>query len=127
MPELAPESEGARLTMFVGEGDDVYDDDWVEFEGNRLPHEDDPQGGVNPQNDVWNGKSSGLGGEVIDGIDIDTFDATPYVTQGQTNAEVRLGTWIDSWSLIYSILSFRTEPGTNPSLVPVNIVTYQYE
>ena len=127
VPDLTPGSEGARLTMFVGEGDDVYDDDWVEFEGNRLPHDGDPQGDVNPQNDVWNGKSSGLGGEVIDGIDIDTFDATPYVTQGQTDAEVRLGTWIDSWSLIYSILSFRTEPGTNPSLVPVNILTYQYE
>ncbi|MDY6916626.1 MAG: hypothetical protein SVP26_01580 [Chloroflexota bacterium] len=127
VPDLEGGDEGARLTMFVGEGDDVYNDDWIEFEGNRLPHEDDPYDGVNPQNDVWNGKSSGLDGEFIDGVDIDTFDATPYVTQGQTEAEVRLGTWSDSWNLIYSILSFRTEPGTNPSLLPVGILTYHYD
>lgn len=127
VPELSSGDEGARLTMFVGEGDDVYDDDWVEFEGYRLPHESDPYDGVNPQNDVWNGKSSGLDGQFIDGVDIDTFDATPYVSQGQTQAQVRLGTWVDSWNLIYSILSFRTEPGTNPSLLPVNIVSFRYE
>lgn len=127
VPDLGEDDEGARLTMFVGEGDDVYNDDWVEFEGHRLPHADDPYDGVNPQNDVWNGKSSGLDGEFIDGVDIDTFDATPYVSAGQTQAEVRLGTWVDSWNLIYTILSLRTEPGTNPSLLPVNILTYTYE
>ena len=127
VPELEPGDEGARLTMFVGEGDDAYNDDYLQFEGHYLPHDDDPYDGVNPQNDVWNGMSSGLAGEFIDGVDIDTFDATPYITQGQTEAQVMLGTWVDSWNLVYSILSFRTEPGTNPTTLPVNILTYIYQ
>jgi len=127
VPELDPGDEGARLTVFVGEGDDAYNSDYLRFEGHLLPHEDDPYDGVNPQDDVWNGKSSGLDGEFIDGVDIDTFDATPYVTPGQTEAEVLLGTWVDSWNLIYVILSFRTDPSTDPGVLPVSILSYQYD
>ena len=127
VPELDPGDEGARLTMFVGEGDDAYNDDYLKFGGHYLPHDQDPYDGVNPQDDVWNGQSSGLDGEFIDGVDIDTFDGTPYVTQGQTEAQVVLGTWVDSWNLVYSILSFRTEPGTNPTTLPVNILSYIYK
>jgi hypothetical protein len=124
---LAPDESDGRLTAFVGEGDDVWNGDKVKFNGNYLPYSGDPYDGVNPWNDVWNGKSSGLGGEFIDGVDIDTFDVSPYIDPGDTSAEVELITADDSWNLVYVILSFRTVPGTESGLFPVGIMTYTYE
>jgi len=124
---LAPSDSDARLTIFVGEGDDVWNGDSVKFNDNYLPYSGDPYDGVNPQNDVMNGRSSGLDGESIDGVDIDTFDASPYVDAGDTSAEVKLITDIDHWNLVYVMLSFRTVPSTEPGLYPVGIIGYTYE
>jgi len=124
---LAPSDSDARLTIFVGEGDDVWNGDKVKFNGNYLPYSGDPYDGVNPWDDVWNGKSSGLEGEFIDGVDIDTFDTSPYVDAGDTSAEVKLITDIDHWNLVYVMLSFRTVPSTEPGLYPVNIIGYTYD
>ena len=123
---LAPEDADGRLTAFVGEGDDVWNGDKVKFNGNYLPYSGDPYDGVNPWNDVWNGKSSGLEGVFIDGVDIDTFDTSPYVDPGDTSAEVELITADDSWNLVYVILSFRTVPGTEFGTFPVGILAYSY-
>ena len=124
------------MTYFVGEGDEHYGDqqkwswwpwhpssddiDSARLDGNYLSDE------FNPQYNVMNGMSSGLDGEFIDGLDIDTFDITDYVVQGQNEAELELGTGYDIWNLIYVIISFRTEPGTNPTTLPVGILTYTY-
>jgi hypothetical protein len=118
---LAPEDAEASLTCFVGEGDEFYTGDYIQFNNNYLYDE------INPQDNVWNGKSSGLGGEFIDGVDIDTFNVSgPIINPGDTAAEVKLTTGIDSWNLIYIILSFRSELG---GLTPnsLGIITYNYQ
>ena len=67
---------------------------------------------INPKYNVWNGMSSGLGGMLIDGVDIDGFNvSSPIISQGDTSALVQLGTGIDNWNLIYVLLSFRSEYG----------------
>jgi len=116
----APEEAEAALTCFVGEGDEHYIYDYIEFNDNYL------SGGVNPENNVWNGKSSGLGGEPIDGVDIDTFDvSSPIINPGDTSAAVRLTTGTDHWNLVYNILGFRSE---FIGLIPndVGIISYSY-
>jgi hypothetical protein len=115
---IAPEDSEAVLTCFVGEGDEFYTGDYLEFNSNRLFD------GVNPQNNIWNGKSSGLSGELIDGVDVDTFNvSSPIINSGDTSAEVKLTTGIDSWNLVYIILAFRSELG---DLTPnsVGIISY---
>ena len=135
VPELEPgEQEWGRLTVFVGEGDECYpsahypNPDYIEFKGSRLPHSGDPYDGINPQDNVWNGKSSGLGGMFIDGVDIDTFDVSDDLAEGDTSALVELGTGVDSWNLVYIILSFRTIPHEEETgLPPVGIISYTYQ
>jgi hypothetical protein len=117
---LTPDVAEAALTCFVGEGDDFYSGDYIQFNDNYL-HD-----AINPQNNIWNGKSSGLSGEFIDGVDIDTFNvSSPIMSPGDTSAEVKLTTDIDSWNLVYIILSFRSELG---GLTPnsLGIITYNY-
>ncbi len=130
----APEDAEAKLTCFVGEGDPQYgdhqkstyghplsdDEDYITFNDNylfELP--------VNPQYNVWNSESSGLGGEEISGVDIDTFDvSSPIIQPGATWAEVGLGTGYDVWSMVYIILSFRSNiPG---GLAPNSIGSITY-
>jgi hypothetical protein len=116
----APADAEATLTCFVGEGDEHYEYDYLDF--NDYPLSD----ATNPENNVWNGKSSGLGGQFIDGVDLDTFNVSaPMVNPGDTSAEVSLSTDIDCWNLIYTILSFRSEYG---GLTPnsCGIITYTY-
>ena len=70
--------------------------------------------------------SSGLGGEIIDGVDIDSFNVSnPFIQPGDTSAQVQLGTGVDNWNLIYILLSFRTEYG---ALTPnaTGIISYTY-
>lgn len=115
----APTDAQATLTCFVGEGDEVYDDDYLQLNDYYLFDE------VNPQDNVWNGKSSGLGGQFIDGVDIDTFNvSSPIVNEGDTLAEVQLTTDVDSWNLVYVVLSFRSNiPG---GLAPNSVGSITY-
>ncbi len=116
---LAPEDVGndpqaARLTIFVGEGDEVYSNDYIQV--NNVYLSDPP---TNPQNNVWNSKSNLIGGVVIDGVDIDTYTvsgASGVIKPGDTETEVRLPTGTDSWNLIYLILSFRSEITTGGTI-----------
>jgi len=124
--ETPPDAEAA-LTCFVGEGDEHYGwphlftgYDWLKFNGYYLSD------AVNPQYNVWNGMSSGLGGQIIDGVDIDGFNvSSPIIDPGDTSAQVQLGTGIDNWNLIYILLAFRTEYG---GLTPnaTGIISYTY-
>ncbi|MFC1916010.1 hypothetical protein ACFLW4_04870 [Chloroflexota bacterium] len=116
----APADAEAILTCFVGEGDEHYEDDYLQFNGYYLSD------ATNPEDNVWNGKSSGLGGQFIDGVDIDTFNVSaPIINPGDTSAEVSLSTDVDCWNLIYVILSFRSEYG---GLTPnsTGIISYKY-
>ena len=115
------EDSAGRLTYFVGEGDECYTGDSVEV--NDLYLSD----GDNPTNNVMNGKSSGLGGGLIDGVDVDTFDVSAYINPGDTSAEIRLSTGIDSWNLCYIILSFRSEVAENWLPRSVGVVTCSYD
>jgi len=126
----ASEDAQAKLTCFVGEGDPQYGDfqmggndrDYIEFNGYPLPNIPD---GVNSQDNVWNSESSGLGGEAISGVDIDAFDvSSPIIQPGATWANVELGTGYDVWSLVYIILSFRSDiPG---GLAPNSVGSITY-
>jgi len=103
---LAPSDAEVTLTCFVGEGDDWYDNDSLLFNDNYLSDD------TNPWDDVWNGKSSSLQGEQIDGIDLDSFDVSaPIINSGDTSANMTYSTQQDNWNLIYHILAFRTDQG----------------
>ena len=114
------DSPAARITCFVGEGDDCYDDDFIAL--NAPAHEyawqvpdsnklDDGTSGGDKDN-VWNSKSLEIS---EDGIDIDTFIVTwgdGLLEAGDTSAQVDMWTDVDSWNLVYIILSFRSETVT---------------
>jgi len=101
---VTPEdSEGSRLTCFVGEGDDRYTGDYIEVNGNRLSD------AVNPQNNVWNSYSNSLDNPSQEGIDLDTFDVSAYINPGDTSAMIELGSDIEIYNSVYIILSFRSE------------------
>jgi len=96
------EVNAAKLTCFVGEGDDYYNGDRLKFNGTSLSD-------GKSTNDVWNSWSVGLS---EDGIDIDTFYVTwesDLLESGETSAQIDLPTQTDSWNLVYVILSFRSE------------------
>ncbi len=104
------ETEAARLTCFVGEGDDYYNGDSILVNGNYLSN------AASPWNDVWNSASPEL---TEDGIDIDTFEiswASGIIEPGDTSAQVDLPTETDSWNLVYIILCFRSEINTGGTI-----------
>jgi hypothetical protein len=131
VPDPIPgEVNAAKITCFVGEGDDYYEGDYIALNPPYFPNAPDSyklwdgtlstaHPGSNTQshpNNVWNSKSIGL---VQDGIDIDTF----YVPWGNppssgllrpedSSALVALQTGSDSWNLIYIIISFRSRTVT---------------
>ena len=110
--QITGEVYAAQITCFVGEGDDRWDGDVLEFNG--TPLSDDP-GTKNTEN-VWNSWSVGLS---EDGIDIDTFDITwnsHLLEPGDSSATVDLPTKKDSWNLVYIILSLRSETTTGGTI-----------
>jgi hypothetical protein len=107
---IGSEVNAAKLTVCVGEGDECYEDDSLIFNGTYLSN------AQSPWDNVWNSKSPGVSN---DGIDIDTFDitwASGLLEEGDTSAQIDLPTQIDSWNLVYIILSFRSETTTGGAL-----------
>jgi len=106
VPEpIAGEVNAARLTCFIGEGDEQYNYDYLKFNGTALS---DGQSTTN----VWNSWSYGLS---EDGIDIDTFYVTwdsGLLEPGDTSAQIDLPTQTDSWNLVYIIIAFRSDVTT---------------
>ncbi len=99
--DVMDEDHAARLTCFVGEGDDAYTGDRISVNGDFLSN------AASPSTNVWNSASPGL---AEDGIDIDTFIVTyPTINPGDASAQVDLPTGTDSWNLVYIILSFSSE------------------
>lgn len=100
--QITGETNAARLTCFVCEGDDYYNGDYMQFNGTALS---DGQS----SDDVWNSWSVGMS---EDGVDIDTFDITwssGLLSAGDTSAQIDLPTDVDIWNLVYIIISFRSE------------------
>lgn len=106
----------ARITCFVGEGDLYYTGDYLKINGYSMSD------GVNPANNVWNSKSNVLGGAGVDGVDIDTFNVGggTIIKPGDTQADVYMPTTNDSWNLVYTILSFRSNITTG-AMIDYNI------
>jgi hypothetical protein len=119
---IAGEADAAKITCFVGEGDDYYADDYIALNPPSFPHAPDScklwdgttstsHPGSNTKshpNNVWNSKSIGL---AETGIDIDTFSvswASGLLEPGDSSALVALETGTDSWNLVYIIISFRS-------------------
>jgi hypothetical protein len=102
VPErIGSEVEAAKLTCFVGEGDNCYTGDTIKFNGTLL---NDGYG----TNNVWNSKSLNV---VANGIDIDTFSitwASGLLHADDTQAQIDLYTETDNFNLIYIILSVRS-------------------
>lgn len=104
--DIVYDPEAAKITCFVGEGDNRWTGDSIILNGVKLSNS------VSPKDNVWNSKSPGL--TVVDGIDIDTFSAAyPVIKPGATEAMVVLPTKDDSWNLVYIILSFRSKITTS--------------
>jgi hypothetical protein len=136
-PDGTWEVNAAKMTLFVGEGDDWiaggsgYPGDFVAF--NALPAYWTPpsvaardipnsyklwdgttsvaisgSNTASSPNNVWNGMSTIFS---ADGVDVDTFYVTwasGLLQTGYTSAHIDLCTAQDNWNLIYIIISFRS-------------------
>ncbi|NQT73762.1 MAG: hypothetical protein HQ553_13500 [Chloroflexi bacterium] len=108
--QIEEETDAARLTCFIAEGDNCYDGDYIAFNDTKLW--DGTNTKMESLENVWNGQSAGMS---WDGIDIDTFDITwdsGLLEPGDTSAQIDMVTDIDSWNMIYIILSFRSNVET---------------
>ncbi|NVJ66603.1 MAG: carboxypeptidase regulatory-like domain-containing protein [Gammaproteobacteria bacterium] len=84
-------SSGAKATFLAWEGDEtisgVSDNGFTEslyFNGNQLSD------GLNPATNIYNSTINSIGTSTAYGVDADTFDASSYVSQGDTSATVRV-------------------------------------
>jgi hypothetical protein len=113
IPErIGMETIAARLTCFVGEGDDWRNGDYVRITG-RLPGMyKDLYNEASPAYDVWNSLSPGM---TYDGVDVDTFEVLwddNVLTPGDTSLKVDMVSPEDAWNLVFMILSVRCETVT---------------
>lgn len=106
IPEpIQGETDAAKLTIFIGEGDSIYTGDYLIFKGTSLSD------GFSTNN-VWNGRSVGM---TYDGVDIDTFHitwASGLLQADDIQAQIDMPSATDNWNLVYMILSLRSETVT---------------
>jgi hypothetical protein len=118
VPEpLVGEVNAAKMTVFVGEGDETWNGDYLEFNGTILWDGTTTSGNSagDPTN-CWNGQSLGMSAE---GVDVDTFYVTwasGLLQPGHTTANVNMYSPQDEYNLIYIILAFRDETRTGGAL-----------
>jgi hypothetical protein len=122
------ESNAAKITCFVGEGDSWYEDDYIAIKRaddtlTTILWDGTTVGGnsqADPTN-VWNSNSVGLNAE---GVDIDTF-SVPWgdpvdqgvLRPGDTSVKFDLVTHTDIWNMVYMIFSFRSHTSTGPAMI----------
>jgi hypothetical protein len=124
------ETDAAKLTIFVGEGDPQIVNDYVALIDQSNPATENKlwdgmtinNNTQTAPNNVWNGQSAEFPAEI--GIDIDTFhilwnDSVNGVTlkPDDTLANMRFYTNGDGYVLIYMIASFRSTPAVGGSLI----------
>jgi hypothetical protein len=103
-PPVISENDKSHLTYFVGEGDGHYSGDSIKVNTYYLSDAN------NPQNNVFNSYSNALLVPNTPGEDVDTFvlpqgSILPYDTQ----ATITLITDREIYTLVYLVLSFRSE------------------
>ncbi|MFC2021122.1 hypothetical protein ACFLU1_04975 [Chloroflexota bacterium] len=118
VPEpIEGEVNAAKLTVFVGEGDEQYSDDYLAFNDTKLWDGTNTTGNsAGSPNNAWNGESLGMS---ADGVDVDTFYVTwesGLLLTGHTSAQIDVPTDTDEWNLVYIILAFRSEPRAGGAL-----------
>ena len=103
-PPIVTEQDTSHLTYYVGEGDNHYNQDSITVNDVYLSDTD------NPEDNAFNSRSNALPVLVTDGLDVDTFELPdgcilPY----DTSAEVALFTAEEIYTLVYIVLSFRSD------------------
>jgi hypothetical protein len=105
------ETNAAKLTCFVGEGDAAYLGDSATMTGqNGFTYA--LYNSVSPVNNIWNSTSPGL---TCPGVDIDTFEvpwSSGILVPGDTWLHLDLPSGainVDAWNLIYIIVSVRSK------------------
>jgi hypothetical protein len=130
IPEpITGEPEAAKLTCFVGDGDNAYHDDFIALNApemyrtmpGSIPNTYKLWDGITTSynnqsapNNVWNSKFKvgDTGSSSIDGIDIDTFHitwASGLLHANDTSAHIDIYSNYESYNLIYLILSVRSK------------------
>ena len=106
--DIAEEGEAAKLTVFVGDGDNGMTGDRIKVNDVSLWNS------ASPSYNVWNSDSPGLS---VPGVDIDTFEVTyPTLGPGDTTADINLPTDSDGFIIVYIILSFRSDITTGGAI-----------
>ncbi len=112
VPDPIPnETLAGRITLFVGEGDAGFTEDF--FRVNRY----NMSNIASPENNVWNSDSPGL---AVPGVDIDTFDITwdsGILAPGDTSVQIDIPTGTDGFTITYIIFSFRSDITTGGTVV----------
>ncbi len=134
--QIEGETYAAKITCFVGEGDDWYYPDYIALNApsnywgancKNMPNQyklwdgttstyDSTSNTEAAPNNVWNGKSVGM---TAQGIDVDTFNVTwdsGLVNSGDTSAHLDVFTKQDVWNIVYIIISFRDKTTTGGSM-----------
>jgi hypothetical protein len=121
IPEPIRDNEGnitetvaAKLTCFVGEGDDwlwgsIPNTDCVKITGQQSEQSKYLSNNVSPDYNVWNSASPGMSYE---GVDIDTFEILwndNILTPNDIRLHLDMYSGQDFWNLIYFILSVRSK------------------
>ena len=99
----------AKITCFVGEGDDIYSGDTLIITGQQSGASKSLSNTSSPSNNVWNSASPGMS---YPGVDVDTFEVLwtdGILTPKDTKLHLDMNTGTDAWNLIYVIISVRSE------------------
>jgi hypothetical protein len=114
IPEpILTETTAAKLTCFVGEGDDwlygtIPDTDCMKITGQQSGKSAYLSNTASPVYNLWNSASP----DMTEGIDIDTF-TVPWLDDifrpGDSSVHLDMFTQQDAWNLIYFIISIRSE------------------
>jgi hypothetical protein len=108
--KIIGEVYSAQITVFVGEGDEFIEGDYIELNDTKLWDGIDCDGNSSGSpNNVWNSLSTGMG---YDGVDVDTFRVrwdSLLLNPGDIAAQIDLMTDNDNWNLVFIIISFRCE------------------
>ena len=106
---IEAEANSSKITVFVGEGDASISGDSFQVNHVKLTN-----GVSTDPNNVWDWKSQPLPSS---GGDIDTFYVNyPVIQAGDTSAHIDLPTGNDGFTLIFIIISFRSDAVTGGAI-----------
>ena len=106
------ETNAARITCFVGEGDVNYTGDTLKITGQQSASSKYLSNSASPSNNIWNSDSPDMS---YPGVDVDTFVvlwSDGILTPDDTILHLDMDSGTDAWNLIYVILSVRSETVT---------------